>query len=91
MEDYGDWMLDRREFFDAALAFEISGKASKAMMAYEKAHAWRPLFTLAMKSEWDEERIKELSYRVAGTVLPMIVRHNNRDFIRGSLLTKAVV
>jgi elongator complex protein 1 len=73
MEDYGDWMLDRREFHDAALAFELSGKTSKAMMAYEKAHAWRPLFTLAMKSELDEEKFKELSYRVAGMILCVTV------------------
>jgi hypothetical protein len=91
MEDYGDWMLDRREFYDAALAFEISGKVFKAMKAYEKAHAWRPLFTLAMKSGLDDEKFKELSYRVAGTVLCVIVRHNNHCFIRESLLTKALV
>lgn len=59
-------MLDRREFNDAALAFEISGKPSKAMQAYEKAHAWRPLFTLAIQNQLDENKVKEISYRVAG-------------------------
>jgi elongator complex protein 1 len=36
------------------------------MMAYEKAHSWRPLFYLATQSEMSKEKVVELAYRVAG-------------------------
>ena len=81
MESYGDWMFDRRDFEDSALgqfcafayasllttpAYQTAKKTSKAMMAYEKAHSWRPLFYLAAQSEMPKEKVVELAYRVAG-------------------------
>jgi elongator complex protein 1 len=81
MESYGDWMFDRRDFEDAALgrflhvtdaslltpvAYQAAKKTPKAMMAYEKAHSWRPLFYLATQSDMSEEKVVELAYRVAG-------------------------
>jgi elongator complex protein 1 len=36
------------------------------MMAYEKAHSWRPVFYLAEQSEMPREKVVELAYRVAG-------------------------
>jgi len=81
MESYGDWMFDRRDFEDSALgqfsafsyasllttsAYQTAKKTSKAMIAYEKAHSWRPLFYLATQSEMPKEKVVELAYRVAG-------------------------
>lgn len=62
---YGDWLFDRREFENAALAFEIAKKPSKAMLAYEKAHDWRRLFNLALQHHKDASKLQEIAYRVA--------------------------
>ena len=40
---------------------------AKAMKAYEKAHAWRELFTLAKEQQLDEEAIAAMVERVTGT------------------------
>ncbi|KAG9023743.1 hypothetical protein FS842_005649 [Serendipita sp. 407] len=65
MNLYGDWLYDRREFEEAAMAFDLACSYPKAMQAYEKAHAWRPLFNLALEHDLGEEKIKELGYKVA--------------------------
>ncbi|OCF72658.1 elongator complex protein 1 [Kwoniella mangroviensis CBS 8886] len=46
---YGDYLYDRRDFTDAAISYILAKKEEKALKAYEKAHAWRELFTLAKK------------------------------------------
>jgi hypothetical protein len=39
---------------------------AKAMKAYEKAHAWRELFTLANEQKLDEDAIAAMVERVTG-------------------------
>ena len=46
---------------------------AKAMKAYEKAHAWRELFTLAKEQQLDEEAIAAMVERVTGTQTPTIL------------------
>lgn len=41
----------------------------KAMKAYEKAHAWRELFTMANEQKLDEEAISAMVERVTGALL----------------------
>ncbi|WVO15396.1 hypothetical protein L204_103054 [Cryptococcus depauperatus] len=48
---YGDYLYDRREFTDAALPYLLANKPRKALKAYERAHAWRELFTLAKQED----------------------------------------
>ncbi|WVQ75470.1 hypothetical protein IAR50_005095 [Cryptococcus sp. DSM 104548] len=61
---YGDYLYDRREFTDAALAYLLADKSTKALKAYERAHAWRELFSLAKKEGISEEARKDLVERV---------------------------
>lgn len=39
---------------------------AKAMKSYEKAHAWRELFTLANEQKLDKEAIAAMVERVTG-------------------------
>ncbi|KIM33145.1 hypothetical protein M408DRAFT_149581 [Serendipita vermifera MAFF 305830] len=64
-ESYGDWMFDRREFSDAALAYQSANRIAKSMLAYEKSHSWRPLFYLATETGLPKDKIIEMAYRVA--------------------------
>jgi len=43
---------------------------AKAMKAYEKAHAWRELFTLAKEQQLNEEAIAAMVERVTGKHIP---------------------
>ncbi|KAK8843352.1 hypothetical protein IAR55_007009 [Kwoniella newhampshirensis] len=61
---YGDYLYDRRDFTDAALSYIIANKPSKALKAYERAHAWRELFTLAKKEGLKTDSIVEMVERV---------------------------
>ncbi|PVF95559.1 IkappaB kinase complex, IKAP component [Serendipita vermifera] len=65
MDRYGDWLMDRREFREASLAFELADKPSKTMLAYEKDLAWKPLFTLAVRNSLGQDKIQDIAYRVA--------------------------
>ncbi|KAG8883867.1 hypothetical protein FRB97_005705 [Tulasnella sp. 331] len=49
LDIYGDYLFERREFRQAALAFLKAAKPKKAMAAYEKQKAWQELFTLAVR------------------------------------------
>nr|ODO03858.1 elongator complex protein 1 [Cryptococcus depauperatus CBS 7855] len=46
-----NYLYDRREFTDAALPYLLANKPRKALKAYERAHAWRELFTLAKQED----------------------------------------
>ncbi|WOO84954.1 Elongator complex protein 1 [Vanrija pseudolonga] len=60
---YGTYLYDRRDFYDAAIAYTFAGKPDRALKAFEKAHAWRELFTLAEK-QLDKDGIASLVERV---------------------------
>nr|XP_019009784.1 elongator complex protein 1 [Kwoniella pini CBS 10737]OCF48565.1 elongator complex protein 1 [Kwoniella pini CBS 10737] len=61
---YGDYLYDRRDFADAAISYILGKKESKALKAFEKAHAWRELFTLAKKLEVSEDDTLQICVRV---------------------------
>lgn len=77
---YGDYLYDRRDFYDSAigelghatgsqkltLAYTLAGKTDKTLKAYERAHAWRELFALAVKEKLSEKAISDMVERVAG-------------------------
>jgi elongator complex protein 1 len=75
---YGDYLYDRREFYNAAIctselstrwltiAYTMAQYPAKAMKAYEKAHAWRELFTLAKEQGLDADTIAAMVERVTG-------------------------
>ncbi|KDQ06369.1 hypothetical protein BOTBODRAFT_622525 [Botryobasidium botryosum FD-172 SS1] len=68
LELYGDFLFDRRDFKQAALAFSVAGRKRKAMVAYERAHAWRELFSLALslpRAEFHQDELKGMAYRVS--------------------------
>ncbi|KDQ56269.1 hypothetical protein JAAARDRAFT_36447 [Jaapia argillacea MUCL 33604] len=65
LDVYGDWLFERREFKQAALAFLEAGKRPKAMIAHEKALEWQELFDLAMVEQMSEDEITDMGYRVA--------------------------
>lgn len=79
---YGDYLYDRREFYHAAIctsglwreltvAYTMAQYPAKAMKAYEKAHAWRELFTMAKEQDLDEETIAAMVERVTGKPPPL--------------------
>jgi len=49
-------------------AYTLSAKPEKALKAYERAHAWRELFALALQQQLPQDTIAEMSERVAGEV-----------------------
>jgi elongator complex protein 1 len=48
------------------VAYTMAQHPAKAMKAYEKAHAWRELFTMAKEQQLDEETIAAMVERVTG-------------------------
>ena len=48
------------------LVFVEAQKASKAMLAYERALKWQELFELASRNNILEDEMVSLAYRVAG-------------------------
>ncbi|GJJ14814.1 hypothetical protein Clacol_009082 [Clathrus columnatus] len=65
LELYGDYLFDRREFKEAALAFMRSSNKGKYMVALEKALEWQDLFDTAYAENLDKEEISSIAYRVA--------------------------
>ena len=53
------------------VAYTMAQHPAKAMKAYEKAHAWRELFTMAKEQELDEETIAAMVERVTGKPSPL--------------------
>ncbi|KAG8958698.1 hypothetical protein FRC03_008908 [Tulasnella sp. 419] len=62
---YGDYLFERRAFSNAALVFLKAGKNQKAMIAYEKAYAWRELFALAICEGISADELQQMGDRVA--------------------------
>lgn len=44
----------------------MASHPAKAMKAYEKAHAWRELFTIAKERQLDDQTIAAMVERVTG-------------------------
>jgi elongator complex protein 1 len=44
----------------------MASHPAKAMKAYEKAHAWRELFTIAKERQLDDQTIADMVERVTG-------------------------
>ncbi|TFK50763.1 pol II transcription elongation factor [Heliocybe sulcata] len=65
LETYGDWLFERREFRQAALAFLEADKKQKALVAYEKALEWQELFDLAVSSELPDNEIMDMGWRIS--------------------------
>ncbi|KAG8989324.1 hypothetical protein FRB90_002303 [Tulasnella sp. 427] len=61
---YGEYLFERREFKQAALAFVQASKTKRAMIAYEKAYAWQELFTLAAKQGTSFDELVEMGQRI---------------------------
>ncbi|WVQ81518.1 hypothetical protein IAT38_003642 [Cryptococcus sp. DSM 104549] len=61
---YGDYLYDRREYADSALSYTLANKPQKALKTYERAHAWRELFSLAQKEGMDKAQVVEMVERV---------------------------
>ncbi|WWC91266.1 uncharacterized protein L201_006209 [Kwoniella dendrophila CBS 6074] len=61
---YGDYLYDRRDFTDAAISYILAKKDQKALKAYEKAHAWRELFTLAKTLDVSKDDTIQICARV---------------------------
>ncbi|KZV82846.1 IkappaB kinase complex, IKAP component [Exidia glandulosa HHB12029] len=64
LDVYGDYLFERHEFDQAALAFVVSGKPDKAMVAYERALNWRELFALAIANGKGAEDVLDMGRRV---------------------------
>lgn len=47
-------------------AYSLANKTERALKAFEKAHAWRELFTLAKEQKVEKERVLEMVERVNG-------------------------
>jgi elongator complex protein 1 len=45
-------------------AYSLANKLEKALKAYEKAHAWRDLFTLAVQQKMPRQAIVDMCERV---------------------------
>lgn len=56
---------------ELTIAYTMAQHPAKAMKAYEKAHAWRELFTMAKEQELDEETIAAMVERVTGKPSPL--------------------
>ncbi|GMK55839.1 hypothetical protein CspeluHIS016_0208950 [Cutaneotrichosporon spelunceum] len=62
---YGDYLYDRRDFHDAAISYTLGGRREKALKAYEKAHAWREVFTLARELDTPPDVIASMVERIS--------------------------
>ncbi|KAG8891472.1 hypothetical protein FRC00_013629, partial [Tulasnella sp. 408] len=61
---YGEYLFERREFKQAALAFVQASKPQRAIIAYEKAYAWQELFALAVKEGSSFDELVQMGQRV---------------------------
>ncbi|KAG8908640.1 hypothetical protein FRB99_004928 [Tulasnella sp. 403] len=61
---YGEYLFERREFRQAAIAFVRAHKPRRALVSYEKAYAWQELFALAVKEGITADELLALGTRV---------------------------
>ncbi|KAG8966010.1 hypothetical protein FRC05_002930 [Tulasnella sp. 425] len=61
---YGEYLFERREFKQAALAFVRASKPQRAIIAYEKAYAWQELFALVVKEGRSFDELLQMGQRV---------------------------
>lgn len=61
---YGDYLFERKEYAQAALAFETCGRPEKALVAHERALGWRELFALAATLGKTQDETRETARRV---------------------------
>lgn len=54
------------------IAYSMASHPAKAMKAYEKAHAWRELFTVAKEQQLDDQAIAAMVERVTGQSIPSL-------------------
>ncbi|EJT98268.1 IkappaB kinase complex IKAP component [Dacryopinax primogenitus] len=64
-EMYGDYLMEKKDYSSAALAFLLSQKTEKALQAQEAALAWRDLFALATQAGASPDRLSAIGRRVA--------------------------
>ncbi|KAF8661467.1 hypothetical protein AX16_001304 [Volvariella volvacea WC 439] len=69
LELYGDWLFERRDFRQAAVAFIEAKRPPKALIAHEKALEWQELFDLAAELQTSAEDVDAMAYRVADDLI----------------------
>ncbi|KZT27113.1 IkappaB kinase complex IKAP component [Neolentinus lepideus HHB14362 ss-1] len=79
LDTYGDWLFERREFRQAALAFLEADKRRKALIAYEKALDWQELFDVAISSDIADSEIVNMGWRVSGYLEGLISKKRFAD------------
>ncbi|TIC74349.1 IKI3-domain-containing protein [Wallemia mellicola] len=65
LEVYGDSLMEKKLYKDAALAYILAKLSEKAMEAYDRAHAWQELFGLMSVHGIEKSEIEDTAYRVA--------------------------
>ncbi|BGP57178.1 Putative elongator complex protein 1 [Rhodotorula sphaerocarpa] len=66
LRSYAEDLFDQSKYFEAGQLFRLGGEPEKAMLAFQRAHAWQELFTLAQSTGTvDEESLKDLAVDVA--------------------------
>ncbi|GAA5889329.1 hypothetical protein JCM6882_000709 [Rhodosporidiobolus microsporus] len=60
-----EYLFDKSKYSQAGLLFQLGGQTDKALLAYQRAHAWQELFTLALSAGVVQEEIKEMAVDVA--------------------------
>lgn len=57
----------RHAHYNCVSAFRLAQNWQKALLAYEKAHAWQEVFTIATdKLEYDNTELESLAARIFG-------------------------
>ncbi|KZT60539.1 IkappaB kinase complex, IKAP component [Calocera cornea HHB12733] len=69
LDMYGDYLMDNKEYADAAIAFVMSHKTEKALLAYEKDTAWREVFSLATQAGASKERLADIGTRMSDKLI----------------------
>ncbi|CAO1630884.1 unnamed protein product [Sympodiomycopsis kandeliae] len=62
---YGEYLLERQKWTDAALAFQLAGDVDSALKALHEAGAWQDAFSLALSERKSAGEIKALATSMA--------------------------
>ncbi|GAA6031547.1 hypothetical protein JCM8097_006514 [Rhodosporidiobolus ruineniae] len=62
-------LFDRSKYAEAALLFQLGNETDKALLSYQRAHAWQELFTLAVASGKKKEEVREMAVEVAESLV----------------------